>query len=66
MLVTLAGIDMLVISVTRKAETPILAHREPLANDTQLKLLADSNAPSPMPMTLAGMDMLVISVPWKA
>ena len=38
MLVTLAGMDMLVIPELEKALPPILAHREPLANDTFLKL----------------------------
>ena len=59
MLVTLAGMDMLVIPELEKALSPIVAHREPLANDTLLKLRADSNALSPMLVTLAGMDMLV-------
>ena len=38
MLVTLAGMDMLVIPDSRKAQKPIRVHCEPLSNDTLDKL----------------------------
>ena len=59
-LVTLAGIDMLVIPAPPKALLPIVAHFEPLSNDTLDKLPQELKACQLIVVTLAGIDMLVI------
>ena len=57
MLVTLAGMDIFTRPEAKKAPAPILAHCEPLSNDTVFRLEHKKKAFSPMLVTLAGMDI---------
>ena len=66
MLLTFAGMVMVVKAVSRNAPVPMMANWDPASNVTELKLDASRNALVPMLLTLAGIVMEVkLGVFWN-